>query len=80
MKEKNPQSRIPSNKEKQNQPNDYLKYTGLAFQLFAVIGVFTYIGYLIDQNFMDGKPVFLIVFLLLGTFGGLFQLYRGLPK
>ena len=72
--------KTPSNKEKQNQPNEYLKYTGLAFQLAGVIGVFTYAGYWLDKKFMDGEPVFLIVFLLLGTFGAIYQLYRGLPK
>ncbi|MFA0961758.1 AtpZ/AtpI family protein [Roseivirga sp. BDSF3-8] len=71
--------KIPS-KKKPSQPNEYLKYTGLAFQLFGVIAVFTYIGYLIDEKLMGGKTIFLIVFMLLGTFGSLYQLYRSLPK
>ena len=30
-------------------PNNYLKFTGLAFQMIAIIGGFTYIGYRIDK-------------------------------
>ena len=30
--------------------NAYAKYTGLAFQMIAIIGVFAYAGYKIDQS------------------------------
>jgi len=29
--------------------NNYMKFTGMGFQMIAVIGIFTYIGYKIDD-------------------------------
>ena len=32
-----------------NQGNSYLKFTGMAFQMIVIIGVFSFAGYKIDQ-------------------------------
>lgn len=63
-----------------NQGNEYLKYTGLAFQMLAVIGVSVWAGLKLDEKFMGGKPVFLIILTFLGIFGSIYTLYRSLPK
>ncbi len=38
-----------------NALNGYAKYTGVAFQMMAIIGAFAFIGYKIDQYY-DHKP------------------------
>jgi hypothetical protein len=66
--------------KKLNQYNSYLKYSGLAVQLFVVIGVFGWVGYKIDR-WLDLKfPVFLLV-LGLGSFGAMmYQVYRSINR
>lgn len=63
-----------------SQINDYLKYSGLAFQMLGVIGVSVWVGLKLDERFMGGKPVFLIILTFLGIFGSIYTLYRSLPK
>lgn len=73
----NPEKSGSGNKD---QINDYLKYTGLAFQMLAVIGLSVWAGLKLDQRFMGGKPIFLIILTFLGIFGSIYTLYRSLPK
>ena len=63
-----------------NQLNSYLKYSGLAFQMMGVIGVSVWAGLKLDERFMGGKPVFLLILTFLGIFGSIYTLYRSLPK
>ena len=43
---KNEQNNLPDNKRPMS---SYAKFTGLAFQMIAVIGVFAFAGYKIDE-------------------------------
>jgi F0F1-type ATP synthase assembly protein I len=63
-----------SNNEKKSFPN-WLAYSGMAFELFGVIGVFAAIGYFLDKNFST-QPFFLIVLMLVGTFGAFYRIYK----
>ena len=68
----------PSHKPKPKQSNAYLKYSGLAFQLLAAIGISGWIGYKIDQHFHFKFPAFMLV-LGFAAFGGMmYQLYRSI--
>ena len=69
----------PSAEEKKAGPPAYLKFTGIAFEMVATIGVATYGGYLLD-NFLNLKfPVFLLSFAMLSLAGSLYLLYKRLP-
>lgn len=46
---------------------NYAYYTGVGFQMLAIIGVFTYIGYRIDKSRDAGSPIFTAVFALVGV-------------
>ena len=37
------------NNENDNEANNLAKFTGIAFQMIAIIGVFTFAGYKIDE-------------------------------
>jgi F0F1-type ATP synthase assembly protein I len=66
--------------KKLNQYNSYLKYSGLAVQLLAIIAVSGWIGYKIDQ-WLDFKyPVFMLTFGFLGFGGMMYQVYRSINK
>lgn len=67
------------NNEGKNPWNDYIKYSGVAFQMVAVIGLCVWGGIKLDQKF-DTNPLFILVLTFLGIFGSLYTLYRSLPK
>jgi F0F1-type ATP synthase assembly protein I len=58
--------------------NDYGRYTGLAFQMLAVIGVFTFIGYKLDRWLELSYPIFTIVLIFLSVIASLYSIIRGL--
>ncbi len=59
---------------------DYLKYSGLAFQMLAVIGVSVWAGIKLDEKFNNNNPLFVLILAFLGIFGSIYTLYRSLPK
>ncbi len=62
--------------KKQEQLNPYLKYSGLAFQMLATIGIFVFIGYKLDEWFDKSTPVNLIIFSLIGIAIALYQVIK----
>lgn len=66
--------------KKLNQYNSYLKYSGLAVQLLAAIGLCGWVGYKIDHWLSLKLPVFMLVLGFLGFGGTLYQVYRSLNK
>jgi hypothetical protein len=57
-----------------------MKYFGLAFQMCAVIGIGTWIGFKIQAKSQMGFPVWLLLFLFLSTFLAFYQLYRSMKN
>ncbi|GAB3734100.1 hypothetical protein GCM10027594_15660 [Hymenobacter agri] len=56
-----------------------VKYSGLAFQMLAIIGGCAWLGYWLDGKFAT-QPWLTIVLLLLGVFAAVFQVIRSLTK
>jgi F0F1-type ATP synthase assembly protein I len=58
--------------KKNNQAVNFAKYSGMAFQLFAITGVGTYIGYYIDKKLQNQTPYFAaggsVLFLCFGLY------------
>ncbi len=71
-------SHDPSDKKKPI--NAYLKYSGLAFQLLASMGVFGWLGYKLDQHLSFKFPVFMLIFGLLAFASMMYQVYRSLNQ
>ena len=66
--------------KKENRLSKYANYSGLGFQMIAIIGVFTYIGYKIDQNRESQKPIFTAVLSLIGVCVSLYSVIRSIKK
>ncbi len=49
------------------QVNQYLKYSGMAIQLFVLMGVAAWLGQLLDKRLATSKPYFTIILILLFT-------------
>jgi F0F1-type ATP synthase assembly protein I len=69
----------PSPNRKSSQYNTYLKYSGLAFQLLAAIGVLGWLGYLLDKR-LNLIPLFTLLFGFLAFGGMMYQIYRSINK
>ncbi|RZL30752.1 MAG: AtpZ/AtpI family protein [Pedobacter sp.] len=72
-----------TNPEKDNpgkQANNFAKYTGLAFQMLATIGVFTFIGYKIDESKGGNQFTYAALLGFLGVIASLYMVIRSLTK
>lgn len=63
--------------KKQGKPlNKYAKFSGLAFQMFAIIGLGTYLGIKLDEKYPNKKNLFTLGFLLGSVLLSIFHVIR----
>ena len=67
----------PSEKQALNQ---YLKYSSMAFQMIGIIGVFTFIGYKIDESYNNKTQIITGIASLLGVIVSLYLILRSLKS
>ncbi len=60
--------------------NNYLKFSGLGFQMIAIIGAFTYAGYKIDENENHQVQWVTAVLALTGVFISLYIVFKALKS
>jgi hypothetical protein len=60
--------------------NSYAKFTGLAFQMIAIIGLFSYAGYRIDAAAHHGVKWVTAALALLGVFISFYMVFRSLKN
>ncbi|WP_207422111.1 AtpZ/AtpI family protein [Desertivirga brevis] len=58
----------------------YAKYSAMGFQMFAVIAVFAFIGYKIDERQNSKTPLWTAFLSLLGVFCSLYLVIRSIKK
>ena len=73
-------SEDPSSNPKLKPYNSYLKYSSLAFQLLAAIGIFGWLGYELDQYLQLKFPAFMLLLGFLAFAGMLYQVYKSINK
>ena len=66
--------------DKDKPVNAYMKYSGLAFQLLASIGIFGWLGYKLDQYLSFEFPAFMLLFGFLAFGGMLYKVYKSLNQ
>lgn len=70
--------------QKPNSPSDnytgYLKYSGLAFQMLAVIGLAVWAGIVLDGYLQLWFPAFTVILSLSGVTGVIYLLIKNIPK
>jgi F0F1-type ATP synthase assembly protein I len=72
-----PKSQQP---RKQNQISEYVKYSGLAFQMAALILLGYWLGGKLDRWLEMSFPLFTILLILLFLFASFYSLIKSLPK
>ncbi|SEM98132.1 Putative F0F1-ATPase subunit Ca2+/Mg2+ transporter [bacterium A37T11] len=60
--------------------NAYVYYSGLGFQMIAVIGLFTYAGYRLDKGAGGNAILWTAIFSLLGVFFSLYMVIKSVLK
>jgi len=72
MEESQPLKKKSSKKQGNSGLNDFGRYSGMAFQMVAIIAVATWGGIKLDKLAGFEKPVFTIVLSLLGVFAAIY--------
>ncbi|CAN5157184.1 hypothetical protein BH09BAC6_BH09BAC6_16030 [soil metagenome] len=60
--------------------NNYVKFSGIAFQMVAIIGVFSYAGYKIDQSAGHKVQWVTAILALAGVFISLYLVIRSIKS
>lgn len=80
---KSPQEKILTTEQKEEakqQASTIAKWSGLAFQMLAAIGLGVWAGLWLDKKLEMKLPIFTIVLSLLGVLVSMFQVYRQAVK
>jgi F0F1-type ATP synthase assembly protein I len=64
----------------ENNLSKYTYYSGMGFQMIAIIGVFTFIGYKVDQSMGNQKDIFTALLSLLGVCISLYSVIKTVNK
>lgn len=70
----------PEDNQPKKQATNFAKYSGIAFQMLATIGLFSFIGYKIDEHRESSKLVFTAILGLVGVIISLIAVVRSLNK
>ena len=63
-----------------SQSNQYLKYSGMALQLFVLLAVGAWLGQMLDAKLNTPDPYFTIAFILLFTTAFFYKLVKDLNR
>ncbi|WP_144604599.1 AtpZ/AtpI family protein [Algoriphagus algorifonticola] len=75
------QSEDPKKERKAwNDSNSFVKYIGLSFQLFGVIGAGTWFGWWLQQKSDMKFPVWILLFSFLSVFVAFYQLWVSMKQ
>jgi F0F1-type ATP synthase assembly protein I len=67
-----------ANHPKGKNTTNFVRYTGMGFQMLAVIGLFAFAGYKIDTYRHSDKFIFMAILGLIGVIISLYQVVRQL--
>ena len=62
-----------NNSEHRSGLSDYVRYTGMGFQMLAVIGLFTWAGIKLDEKWSLEKPLFTAIMAMIGVIIGIYS-------
>lgn len=75
-KEEQKRSNLPDNKGMSR----FMYFSGMGFQMIAIIGLFAYVGHRIDESKGNGRPIFTAIFSLLGVGISLYSIIKSILK
>ncbi len=66
--------------KKKQQFDNFLRYSNMGFQMFAVIALSIFIGYKIDVAIENHIPFFTVIFSIIGVGGAIYQAIKDFIK
>jgi len=66
--------------EQRNQPSPFLKYSSLAIQMGAIIGLSAWGGQKLDAYYNNSKPLITVALSLAGIGASLYLVFRDMMK
>ena len=75
-----PDAPTPPDDTPAGQANALAKYSGIAFQMLATIGLGTWAGIWLDKHYQTATPWFTLGLMLLGLFVAMYQVIRSLTR
>ena len=70
----------PAGPDATSRLRSFAKYSGIAFQMLATIGLSAWAGTWLDGHFHSKNPLWTIGLMLFGVLAALYQVIRGLTK
>jgi F0F1-type ATP synthase assembly protein I len=64
---------MKKSEKKKQQFDNFIRYSNMGFQMFAVIALAVFAGFKIDQNLANRIPVFTVIFSILGVGGAIYH-------
>jgi F0F1-type ATP synthase assembly protein I len=80
MENQNQQSKPKPNKEPRPALESYARYSSLAFQMFAIIGLGIFGGFKLDQWLKIGFPVFTVLLSIISVGAAIYTAVKDLLK
>lgn len=74
------QQKTPKNPLPRKQLSNYLKYSGLAFQMIGAIIITGWLGSFIDKQVQNEKPIWTLVLMLFGVVTSIYLLIKSVTK
>ena len=68
---------LPSSKQPVKTSQNWMVYSGMAFEMLAIIGVFAALGFFLD-NKLHTNPILVIVFLMIGLTLSFYRVFKQL--
>jgi F0F1-type ATP synthase assembly protein I len=78
MEDSQPQKNLKKQQNKEG--NDFARYSGIAFQMIAIILITTWGGIKLDKICGFEKPVFTVILSLLGVFTAIYTVVKEFIK
>jgi F0F1-type ATP synthase assembly protein I len=60
--------------------NGFVRYSSIAFEMLAIVGIFSFAGWKLDRWLENTFPVFLLILSLTGVFLGIYTMIRKVIK
>jgi ATP synthase protein I len=70
----------PPNPNKPSGLQSYGRYSGLAFQMIAIILAFVWLGRKIDEIYFQGRTIFIIILSLIGVIIAMYVILKDFLK
>jgi hypothetical protein len=71
---------MQNNKNKKNSPNDYVRYSNLAFKMIALILVGLWSGKKLDEKFKPKFPAFTVTLTITALAASFYTLFKDITK